>query len=186
MDLEKILNKAAPVASRQILGWQLYAREPEGTLVGGMITETEAYNEEDAASHSFNGKTLRNQVMFGPAGYIYTYFTYGMHWCLNIVTGPKDNGEAVLIRAIQPNRGLDIMRQRRSKRSDNDLTNGPAKLCQALNITGEDNGGQLNSKTGKFLLLPPETDQVLRIVATTRLGIKRDTHRLWRFLATNN
>lgn len=167
--------KAAPA----LLGWRLYTQDNDGQLVGGMITETEAYTEEDAASHSYNGQTPRNSAMFGPAGHLYVYFTYGMHWCANIVAGPKGRGEAVLLRSLIPDRGLDRICKRRHERPDNELTNGPAKLCQALNITAVDNGAVINE--GRFILLPPQK-RSLKYRSLPRVGINRDVDRLWRFV----
>lgn len=173
------LSQNAVLTAQKLIGYRLYTLESDGTHVGGVIIETEAYNQDDAASHSYKGKTPRTEVMFGPAGHVYVYFTYGMHWCMNIVTGETGRGEAVLIRALRADSGLDIMRKRRNNRPDHELTNGPAKVCQALNITGVDNGSKLNN--GRFLLLPPT--QKIKFEATERIGIKKDTHRLWRFVA---
>src|SRR5207245_1702927 len=100
-------------------------------------------------------------------------------WCMNIVTGQEGHGEAVLIRAIEPDEGMDIIQERRGNRPDSELTNGPAKVCQALGVTGVDNGVKVNSS--KVLLLPPA--KKYQIQATERIGISRDTHRLWRFIA---
>lgn len=175
------LENNAPAVAKSLIGWKFFVREPDGSLTGGMITETEAYTSEDAASHSFRGKTPRNEVMFGPAGHIYVYFTYGMHWCVNIVTGDSGDGQAVLLRAIQPTHNLATMRQRRANRPDPELTNGPAKLCQALAITGQDNGQSVDGP--RFILKPPAAKQQ-NIMATKRIGISQDKHRLWRFIAT--
>jgi len=161
-----------------LIGWRMYRREGD-RLIGGAIVETEAYNQSDAASHSYRGETPRTRVMFGPAGHLYVYFTYGMHYCMNIVTGREGEGDAVLLRAILPDEGLDIIRARRNHRPDHELTDGPAKLCQALGVTGDDSGKRLNE--GEFLLLPPRGAQP-RVRATQRIGITRDTHRLWRFV----
>lgn len=173
------LTKDAVTLAQELIGYRLYTVEADGTKVGGVITEAEAYNQDDAASHSYKGKTPRTEVMFGPAGHTYVYFTYGMHWCMNIVVGEEGRGEAVLIRAIQPGEGLDIMRKRRNNKPDHELTNGPAKVCQALAVTGADNGAKLNES--RFLLLPPK--KKLQFEATERIGITKDTHRLWRFVA---
>lgn len=171
------LEQEAPVVARQLIGWRLFTMGG-GQRVGGTIVETEAYTEADAASHSYRGKTLRNEIMFGPAGHVYVYFTYGMHWCANIVTGLEGSGEAVLIRSILPEEGLNIIRARRS-RSDSELTNGPAKLCQALNITGYDNGLILNAN--RIVLEPPPKGADYHVEASKRIGIRQDRDRLWRF-----
>lgn len=177
-DLHDILEQGAVTAARQLIGWGFYTIEANGSKTGGTIAETEAYTQADAASHSYRGKTPRNEIMFGPAGHIYVYFTYGMHWCVNIVTGKPGEGEAVLLRTLAPEKGLSVMRERRNNQPDYLLTNGPAKLCQALAITGMDNGTRIN--TGRFLLTP--SDKKLSVAATPRIGITQDTHRLWRFI----
>lgn len=178
MDVEDELLKGAVTAARRLIGYRLYATESDGSLTGGVITETEAYTAEDAASHSYKGKTPRNTVMFGPSGHIYVYFTYGMHWCMNIVTGEVGSGEAVLIRSIVPDKNVDLIRERRNVKSESELTNGPAKTCQALGVTGQDNGEKIGG--GRFVLRPAVSS--LDVAATERIGIKKDTHRLWRFV----
>ena len=173
------LSQDAVTVAQQLIGWRLYVQESDGNLTGGVITETEAYTSTDTASHSYNGRTKRNDVMFEPSGRLYVYFTYGMHWCANIVTGRDGEGEAVLIRTIQPDQGLDRIRQRRPNAAVNSLTNGPAKICQALLITGQDSGAELNNS--RFMLLPPKRKNY-DILATERIGISRNTHALWRFV----
>lgn len=178
------LSGKAEEVARQLIGWELFVLNDRNKLVGGTIIETEAYSQEDAASHSFRGKTPRNEIMFGVAGRAYVYFTYGMHWCMNIVTGREGEGDAVLIRSILPEIGVDIIRERRGDKPDSQLTNGPAKLCQALGITGADNGLVINDS--KIILEQPNTSHKMKVVATERIGIRNDTHRLWRFVATTD
>lgn len=107
----------------------------------GRIVEVEAYREDDPASHSYRGRTPRTAVMFGPAGHLYVYFTYGMHYCANVVTGGDGHGAAVLLRAVVPLDGIELMRERRNGRRD--LADGPAKLCQAFAIGPTHNGADL-------------------------------------------
>jgi DNA-3-methyladenine glycosylase len=178
--LSPLLLQGAVAAAKGLIGWRLYVQEDDGSKTGGMIVETEAYTQEDAASHSYRGRTPRTDIMFGPASHVYVYFTYGMHWCMNIVTGPEGHGEAVLIRALHLDSGLDHIQERRGNKPQSQLADGPAKLCQALAITGDDNGATINSS--RILLLPPQ-QPALEIIATERIGITKDTHRLWRFIA---
>jgi DNA-3-methyladenine glycosylase len=106
----------------------------------GRIVEVEAYTSDDPASHAFRGPTARNAVMFGPPGRLYVYFTYGMHHCVNIATGAEGDGQGVLLRAVVPLAGLDVMRARRGPRPDRELTNGPGKLAQAFGLDLRHNG----------------------------------------------
>ncbi len=178
MLVHAFLEQDAVIVASQLLGWRLYRNEPTG-LVGGIIVETEAYTQSDAASHSYRGTTPRTKTMFGPAGHLYVYFTYGMHYCVNIVTGPAGSGQGVLIRALLPDQGLPVMRSRRN-RPDSELTNGPAKLCQALGISKLDNGQPLNE--GGIILLEP-LKPITPHPPSRRIGISKNTDALWRFTA---
>ncbi len=164
-------------AARNLLGWELIHHTSAGDI-GGIIIETEAYSEEDEASHSFRGLTKRTAPMFEEAGHIYMYFIYGMHWCLNIVTGPKDHGEAVLIRALHPTRGIELMKQYRKTDVVSRLTNGPGSVVQALAIPPTYSGLQL-SETQIELLAPK--NPVGPISVSPRIGIKKAREKPWRF-----
>jgi DNA-3-methyladenine glycosylase len=157
--------------------------EHDGHVISGKIVETEAYHQTDAASHSYKGSTPRTEVMFGPASHAYVYFTYGMHYCMNVVTGPVGEGSAVLIRALEPLEGMDIMAGRRGT-GPSQLTNGPAKLCQAFGIGKQFNGHDLHKSPLKLLVRPPLSRE--NITRTTRIGITRDAHRPWRFYIRGN
>jgi len=146
----------------------------------GRIVEVEAYRSDDPASHTFRGMTSRNATMFGPAGHLYVYFTYGMHHCANISTGATGDGQGVLLRAIVALTGLDALRARRPGRPDRQLADGPGKLCQAFGLDRRHDG------------LDVTTDPVVRVVddgavpasrVTTRIGIRLGTDRPWRWLA---
>lgn len=127
--------------AQDLLGTVLVREFPDGQRRSGWIVETEAYvGSEDQACHARHGKTARNAPMWGPPGHAYVYFTYGMHWMLNVVTDRDGFPAAVLLRALYPKEGRAAMRRRRGDRSDRELTDGPAKLCQALDIEGEFSG----------------------------------------------
>jgi DNA-3-methyladenine glycosylase len=170
--------------ARALIGKKL-VRQIDGLKLSGMIIETEAYcGEEDSACHAHRGMTKRNSVMFGPPGHAYVYFTYGMHYLLNLVTEAEGKPCAVLIRAILPIAGLDEMEARR-KRKGTELTNGPAKLCQALGIDKSLNGWNLTA--GDQLWVEDYKNIPAKLItATPRIGIDyaREQHRqaLWRFV----
>ena len=150
----------------------------------GRIVEVEAYHgANDAASHAYRGLTPRTAVMFGPPGFLYVYFTYGMHWCANVVCGPDGEAAAVLIRALAPLTGLEAMREARpAARTDRELCNGPAKLCQALGISGADNGSDLlTAAPGTVGLRDDGSPPPRRPGRGTRIGIKEATEKRWRF-----
>jgi DNA-3-methyladenine glycosylase len=134
-------NRETETVSRDLLGTILECRTSEG-VASGIIVETEAYiGEHDLACHAAAGRTRRTEPLYGPPGNAYVYFIYGMHWCINAVTRAEGLPSAVLIRALEPLEGLDLMRRRRPKaRTDRDLTNGPGKVCAALGIDRRMNG----------------------------------------------
>jgi DNA-3-methyladenine glycosylase len=133
-------NQITTTVARALLGMKL-VRLDGNQRIAGTITETEAYRgEEDLACHARSGRTARTTVMYGPPGHAYIYFNYGIHWLLNFVTEEEGYPAAVLIRGIQPTEGLDIIRERRAGRPRSQWTNGPAKLCQALDLDKRFNG----------------------------------------------
>lgn len=140
--------------ARDVLGKKLVRREDDGLKISGWISETEAYvGPEDLASHACHGRTQRNAAMWGEPGHAYVYFTYGMHWMLNLVTETDGQAGAVLVRGLLPDQGLEIIRRRRN-RPDQQLTDGPAKLCQALGIDGSLDGHDLCDQDAAIFLEP--------------------------------
>lgn len=150
----------------------------------GRIVEVEAYaGPEDPASHAYRGMTPRTASMFGPAGTLYTYLSYGVHTCANISTGEADSGQAVLLRAIEPLEGIDAMRSvRKAARRDVDLGNGPGKLCAALGITLDHDGVDVCDPVGPVRLFSDGTPPPTEPVRTPRVGISRAKDRPWRFV----
>lgn len=132
-------NRDTLIVARELLGTRLVHVEQDQRLAG-IITEAEAYcGEQDLGCHAKAGRTPRTEVMYGPPGHAYVYFTYGMHWLFNCITRPEGEPEAVLIRAIEPIEGIEIIAKRRGKQPRNKWTDGPAKLAQALGIDGQHN-----------------------------------------------
>jgi DNA-3-methyladenine glycosylase len=160
------------LVARELLGAVLECTV-NGTRCRGRIVETEAYTgEEDLACHAAAGRTARTEVLYGPAGRAYVYFIYGMHWCVNAVTRRAGMPSAVLIRAVEPLEGIEAMRRRRHGRPDGELTNGPAKLCEAFGITGpRHHGASLISSPLRILAgeRVPDAD----VEVTPRIGISR-------------
>jgi len=145
--------------------------------VGGRIVEVEAYDAEDPASHGYRGPTARNRAMFGPPGHAYVYRSYGIHWCLNLVCASEGRPEAVLVRALEPKAGLELMRERRGVTVERLLCSGPGRLCQALGVTREHDGFPLDRPP--FELLPAR--EGVDVARSARVGITRAAERPWRY-----
>lgn len=169
------------VVAPALIGLRL--RSELGSPVELMITEVEAYGGEgtDPASHAHRGATPRNATMFGRAGLLYVYRSYGIHWCCNVVTGVDGHAGAVLLRAGEVTHGLDVARQRRpAARRDQDLARGPGRLCAALAVTGAQDGLDLLDPHSPVRLLPG-TGPLPELRTTTRVGISREVDRPWRW-----
>jgi DNA-3-methyladenine glycosylase len=168
--------------AQQLLGKYLVRKHPDGTTVG-RIVETEAYvGPEDKACHASRGRTPRTEVMFGRAGHAYVYLVYGMYDCLNLVTESVDYPAAVLIRAVEPVAGIELMKSRRRTERLHDLASGPGKLCQAFAINRMLNGSDL---CGKVLYLDDHGEPVSKVVTTPRIGVDYAgpwKDKPWRFL----
>jgi len=145
--------------------------------VGGRIVEVEAYDQDDPASHGYNGRTARNASMFGPAGHAYVYRSYGIHWCLNLVCAEAGRAEAVLVRALEPTHGLDAMRARRGTPGVRQLCAGPGRLCQALAVTRDHDGLPLDEPP--FELYARESEP--QIASGPRVGITKAADLAWRY-----
>jgi DNA-3-methyladenine glycosylase len=173
-----------PTLSRRFFSRSVHVVAPEligATLlfdgVGGIIVEVEAYHHTDPAAHSFRGPTARNAVMFGPPGYAYVYRSYGIHWCLNFACERKGSASAVLIRAIEPTRGIPAMRRRRKLNDERLLCSGPGRLCQALGVTGAHNGLALDEAPFEFIA----RKKIVEIAVGPRIGITKAADIPWRY-----
>ncbi len=176
----KFFDRPTLEVARDLLGHYL-VRRLENKILVGKIVETEAYiGEGDPACHAARGKTRRNAVMYGPPGYAYIYFIYGMYYCLNVVTEREGFPAAVLIRALEPLMGIETMEHLRKQSKRAQLTNGPGKLCQALALTRDQNGldmcipGEIFIAEGQ----PVPDDQV---IVDGRIGIREGNEHPWRF-----
>jgi len=171
--------------ARSLIG-KVLVRAHEGRQLKGRIVEVEAYHQDgDRAAHSYSGQTRRNAVMFGPPGFLYVYFIYGMHYCMNVVTEEDGVGAAVLIRALEPLEGIETMRALRGPQiKTRDLTNGPAKCCQAFAIDRKADGWPLN---GSQLFLEDSEPLATNPIGTSkRIGITKSTELPWRFYVKDN
>jgi DNA-3-methyladenine glycosylase len=185
-DARVLLRRPSPQVAPDLLGWRLTRDTDEGT-VSVRLSEVEAYaGTDDPASHAYRGPTPRTEVMFGPPGFLYVYFTYGMHWCCNVVTASDGQASAVLLRAGRVVEGLGLARLRRGpKVADRALARGPATLTRALGITGADDGADLLA--GSALRLEPPTDADRPAVSSgPRVGVSRAADVPWRFWVTGD
>ncbi len=179
--MRELLSQPAAELAPNLLGWTLSHTTDEGTVTV-VLTEVEAYmGEDDPASHAYRGPTPRNVVMFGKAGHLYTYLSYGMHWCCNVVTGTNGHASAVLLRAGRVVEGADVARKRRGERvKDRSLARGPGCLGQALGLNREHNGVDLlQSETLK--LRPGAPVEPSQVAAGNRVGVSLAHDVPWRF-----
>jgi DNA-3-methyladenine glycosylase len=185
----KFFGRPSTIVARDLIGKILVRKLSDRLSLRGIIVETEAYGGlKDPASHAFRGMTPRNEVMFGEPGFSYVYFTYGFHHCLNVVTGKKGNAQAVLIRALEPLNGTEIMRKNRnlsgaSKINFRNLTNGPGKICQALQIDRSLNKTDVTKRDSPLFFEDDlrQNHMKRKITRGPRIGIKVGTEKQWRF-----
>ena len=176
------LDVSAEQAARRLLGCEL-VRSIDGHKIRVRIVETEAYDQADTASHAFGGQTKRNKAMFMGAGHLYVYFTYGMHYCMNIVCGKEGFGSGALIRAVEPIAGREIIEKNRGV-SGVGAINGPAKLTQALRVDAELNGHDLSRPPLQLIKKPILPDSMVTVAK--RIGISKAVHEMRRFYLTDN
>jgi len=171
--------------AEELLGKHL-TRYTTGKKLLGKIVEVEAYGgSDDPASHAYRGVTPRNRLMFRKGGFAYVYFTYGKHYCFNVVTDRRNVPGAVLIRALEPLGGIETMKKNRRTRNVFNLTSGPGKLTEAMNITGKQNGLEL-TRSKKLFICKPEEKEKFEVVSAKRIGIRVGVDKLWRFYIKNN
>ena len=176
------LRRPSVEVAPALLGHVLVRADPAGGELRARIVETEAYEEDDPASHSFRGPRPRTAVMFGPPGFLYVYLSYGMHWCMNVVTDRAGRGSAVLLRAAEPLDGLDAMHARRpGARNDRQLLAGPARWTQAFAIDRSHDGTDLVGGDEVWLERGKPIDQT-RIGVSPRIGLSVARERPWRFV----
>lgn len=181
----KFYTRDVTVVASQLLG-KILIKVERNKILAGKIVEVEAYDGDvDEASHSFKGKTRRNEVMFREGGHFYVYFTYGVHYCCNVVTGKEGHGAAVLIRAIEPLTGIETMAYRRfgKRKIDQEqlrnLTNGPGKICQAFAFDRTHSGLDLTGD--KVYIIDAPLIKKSEIGISKRIGISKSTELPWRF-----
>ncbi|MFH1261968.1 MAG: DNA-3-methyladenine glycosylase [Pseudomonadota bacterium] len=176
---KRFYARSALKVAPELLG-KILCRERNGVVTAGRIVEVEAYlGSEDPASHAYRGKTPRNEVMFGPPGHAYVYFTYGTHFCVNVVTGREGEASAVLIRALEPIEGIGVMQRRRNRTKLEELASGPGKLTQALSIGRRLNGNALGQKP--LWICDGRNHEPVEFETTARIGITRGVEWPYRF-----
>ncbi len=184
----KILRRAfylrhPAVVARELLG-KVLVRRLDGKTLSGRIVEAEAYSSDDPASHAFRGRTERNRALFGEPGHAYIYFTYGMHFCLNVVAHSGKPAGGVLIRALEPLEGVDLMRKRRGAARLRDLTRGPGNVTRALGIDRSLYGLDL-TRRGALYIVDTGAPKV-PLLKTPRIGVRAGKERLWRFVVKDS
>lgn len=176
----EFFDRSVHQVARELIGWQLAVGE-----TAGVIVETEAYEAADPACHAYIGRTRRNEVLFGPPGHAYVYLSYGIHSLLNFVTEREGTASAVLIRALEPARGIEVMKDRRGRDQVEELCSGPGKLTEALGVGLELNGADLLAPP--FELAPPrEVWAGVEIVTGPRIGITRAAELPWRYCVSGS
>jgi DNA-3-methyladenine glycosylase len=176
-DMPRLLRRSFFARSVHVVAPDLIGATLLFKGVGGVIVEAEAYHHTDPAAHSFVGRTARNAVMFGPPGYAYVYRSYGIHWCLNFVCEAEGSASAVLLRALQPTRGLAAMRRCRGVADERLLCSGPGRLCQALGVTGAHYGLALDAPPFAIFAGPQEVD----VAVGPRIGLTKAVDQPWRY-----
>jgi len=173
------------IVAKELLGKHLVRHILESEIVG-RIVEVEAYGgNDDPGSHASRGMTPRNKLMFGEGGFAYVYFVYGIHYCFNVVTEKQDVPGAVLIRALEPIRGIETMKKNRGTSNVFNLTSGPGKLTKAMNINGKQNGLDL-AKSRELFIRKPEEKKKFEVESANRIGIKLGVDKPWRLYIRNN
>jgi DNA-3-methyladenine glycosylase len=177
--------RSAVIVAKDLIGKYIF-RNTGKEVLSGIIVETEAYTgRNDPAAHSYNGKTPRNAVMFEEGGAAYVYFTYGNHFCFNVVTCKKGTPSAVLIRGVEPVKGLDIMKKNRGTEDLYNLTNGPGKFTKAFEIERKLNGADLAGNE-IYIAKPVPVQRDFVILKSKRIGITKNADKLYRFYAKDN
>jgi DNA-3-methyladenine glycosylase len=173
-------DRSVHEVARELIGCELAVGE-----TAGVIVETEAYEAADPACHAYIGRTARNEVLFGPPGRVYVYLSYGIHSLLNFVTEPEGSASAVLVRALEPTQGIDLMRERRGRDQIEQLCSGPGKLTEALGVDLSLNGADLLAPP--FELADPDSAwQEVEITASPRIGITKAADLPWRYCVSGS